>query len=136
MSKKRYIIHKCVTVRHALSGQKMGVDCLSIDGFECESRQIADSLAISLTTGAGHPGEEDIGGLVLVDMRSLQADRADWTAGSSFEGAFDPVHRVRWVCGRARFSICIGTRSGCELLPSAAFGLLKLKGINMGENQC
>ena len=28
----------------------MGVDMLSIDGFEC----------------AGHPGEEDIGGLVLV----------------------------------------------------------------------
>ncbi|RSH88801.1 hypothetical protein EHS25_003029 [Saitozyma podzolica] len=47
---KRYIIHKCVTIRHALSGQKMGVDCLSIDGFEC----------------AGHPGEEDIGGLVLL----------------------------------------------------------------------
>ncbi|WWD19126.1 hypothetical protein CI109_103584 [Kwoniella shandongensis] len=46
---KRYIIHKCVTVKHALSGQKMGVDVLSIDGFEC----------------AGHPGEDDIGGLVL-----------------------------------------------------------------------
>jgi NAD(P)H-dependent flavin oxidoreductase YrpB (nitropropane dioxygenase family) len=44
------VIHKCVAVRHALSAQKMGVDCLSIDGFEC----------------AGHPGEEDIGGLVLL----------------------------------------------------------------------
>lgn len=30
--------------------QKLGVDCLSIDGFEC----------------AGHPGEDDIGGLVLL----------------------------------------------------------------------
>ncbi|WWC71507.1 uncharacterized protein I206_105465 [Kwoniella pini CBS 10737] len=47
---KRFIIHKCVTVKHALSGQKMGVDVLSIDGFEC----------------AGHPGEDDIGGLVLL----------------------------------------------------------------------
>lgn len=47
---KPYIIHKCVTIRHALSAEKMGVDCVSIDGFEC----------------AGHPGEEDIGGLVLV----------------------------------------------------------------------
>ncbi|KIR98920.1 2-nitropropane dioxygenase [Cryptococcus deuterogattii 2001/935-1] len=47
---KRFIIHKCVTIKHALSGQKMGVDVLSIDGFEC----------------AGHPGEEDIGGLVLL----------------------------------------------------------------------
>ncbi|WVF72868.1 hypothetical protein IAT40_007686 [Kwoniella sp. CBS 6097] len=47
---KRFVIHKCVTVKHALSGQKMGVDVLSIDGFEC----------------AGHPGEDDIGGLVLL----------------------------------------------------------------------
>ncbi len=38
LTTKRYIIHKCVTIRHALSGQKMGVDCLSIDGFECKSR--------------------------------------------------------------------------------------------------
>jgi NAD(P)H-dependent flavin oxidoreductase YrpB (nitropropane dioxygenase family) len=49
---KPYIIHKCVTVRHALSAEKMGVDCVSIDGFEC----------------AGHPGEEDIGGIVLVSL--------------------------------------------------------------------
>ena len=35
----------------------MGVDVLSIDGFEC----------------AGHPGEDDIGGLVLVSGRSLAA---------------------------------------------------------------
>ncbi|WVW85555.1 hypothetical protein I302_107593 [Kwoniella bestiolae CBS 10118] len=47
---KRFVIHKCVTVKHALSGQKMGVDVLSIDGFEC----------------AGHPGEDDIGGIVLL----------------------------------------------------------------------
>lgn len=47
---KRYVIHKCTAVRHALSAQKLGVDMLSIDGFEC----------------AGHPGEDDIGGLVLM----------------------------------------------------------------------
>jgi hypothetical protein len=39
----------------------MGVDCLSIDGFECEPKERA-----VLTAGAGHPGEEDIGGLVLL----------------------------------------------------------------------
>ncbi|KAK0187896.1 hypothetical protein F5146DRAFT_732905 [Armillaria mellea] len=63
------VLHKCTTIRHAKvrdstqptvkpvdgrakrqSAQKMGVDILSIDGFEC----------------AGHPGEEDIGGLVLL----------------------------------------------------------------------
>ncbi|KAJ3307012.1 hypothetical protein HDV03_003339 [Kappamyces sp. JEL0829] len=44
------VIHKCTAVRHALSAEKMGVDMVSIDGFEC----------------AGHPGEDDIGGLVLL----------------------------------------------------------------------
>jgi NADH:quinone reductase (non-electrogenic) len=44
------IIHKCVAVRHALSAERNGVDIVSIDGFEC----------------AGHPGEDDIGGLVLI----------------------------------------------------------------------
>ncbi|KAL0961028.1 hypothetical protein HGRIS_006019 [Hohenbuehelia grisea] len=44
------VVHKCTTIRHAKSAEKMGVDVLSIDGFEC----------------AGHPGEEDIGGLVLL----------------------------------------------------------------------
>ncbi|MBB4427544.1 nitronate monooxygenase [Bradyrhizobium sp. CIR48] len=44
------VIHKCTSVRHALSAEKMGVDVVSIDGFEC----------------AGHPGEDDVPGLVLV----------------------------------------------------------------------
>lgn len=44
------IIHKCTSVRHALSAEKAGCDILSIDGFEC----------------AGHPGEDDVSGLVLI----------------------------------------------------------------------
>ena len=44
------IIHKCTSVRHALSAEKNGVDIVSIDGFEC----------------AGHPGEDDIPGLILI----------------------------------------------------------------------
>ena len=44
------VIHKCASVRHAVSAEKMGVDVISIDGFEC----------------AGHPGEDDVGGLVLI----------------------------------------------------------------------
>lgn len=44
------VIHKCTSVRHAVSAQKLGVDAISIDGFEC----------------AGHPGEDDIPGLVLI----------------------------------------------------------------------
>ncbi|RPF71785.1 NAD(P)H-dependent flavin oxidoreductase [Aurantiacibacter spongiae] len=44
------VLHKCTAVRHALSAERMGVDVISIDGFEC----------------AGHPGEDDIPGLVLI----------------------------------------------------------------------
>ena len=44
------ILHKCVAVRHALAAERLGVDAISIDGFEC----------------AGHPGEEDVPGLVLI----------------------------------------------------------------------
>jgi nitronate monooxygenase len=44
------ILHKATSVRHALSAQKVGVDAISIDGFEC----------------AGHPGEDDIPGLILI----------------------------------------------------------------------
>jgi NAD(P)H-dependent flavin oxidoreductase YrpB (nitropropane dioxygenase family) len=46
------IVHKCTSVRHALSAQRSGVDIVSIDGFEC----------------AGHPGEDDIPGLVLIPI--------------------------------------------------------------------
>ncbi len=44
------IIHKCTAVRHAVKAQAIGVDCISIDGFEC----------------AGHPGEDDVPGLILI----------------------------------------------------------------------
>src|SRR6201996_2495956 len=39
------VVHKCTAVRHALSAERMGVD-----GIEC----------------AGHPGEDDIPGLILI----------------------------------------------------------------------
>ena len=44
------VLHKCTSVRHAVKAEKVGVDGVSIDGFEC----------------AGHPGEDDIPGLVLI----------------------------------------------------------------------
>jgi nitronate monooxygenase len=44
------VIHKCTAVRHALAAERMGVDAISIDGFEC----------------AGHPGEDDVPGLILI----------------------------------------------------------------------
>lgn len=44
------VLHKCTSVRHAVKAEQLGVDGVSIDGFEC----------------AGHPGEDDITGLVLI----------------------------------------------------------------------
>ncbi|MGV0645529.1 NAD(P)H-dependent flavin oxidoreductase [Mycolicibacterium sp. XJ879] len=44
------VVHKAVAVRHALKAEKLGVDAVSIDGFEC----------------AGHPGDDDVPGLVLI----------------------------------------------------------------------
>ncbi|GAA5872308.1 hypothetical protein JCM3774_003340 [Rhodotorula dairenensis] len=47
-----FVIHKCTAIRHAQAAEKVGVDMLSIDGFEC----------------AGHPGEDDVGGLLLLAL--------------------------------------------------------------------
>lgn len=44
------VIHKCTSVAHALKAERIGADAVSIDGFEC----------------AGHPGEDDVPGLVLI----------------------------------------------------------------------
>jgi len=44
------VIHKCTSVRHGFKAEKIGCDAVSIDGFEC----------------AGHPGEDDVPGLVLI----------------------------------------------------------------------
>jgi nitronate monooxygenase len=50
------VIHKCTSVRHALSAERLGVDVVSIDGFEC----------------AGHPGEDDVPGLILIPAAAEQ----------------------------------------------------------------
>lgn len=44
------VVHKCTSVRHALKAQDIGVDALSIDGFEC----------------GGHPGEDDVPNFILL----------------------------------------------------------------------
>jgi nitronate monooxygenase len=44
------VMHKATSVRHALKAQSLGVDAVIIDGYEC----------------AGHPGQDDVPGLVLI----------------------------------------------------------------------
>lgn len=50
------VFHKCVTLKHALRAEKLGVDCISIDGIEC----------------AGHGGEYDITSLTLLTLCAEQ----------------------------------------------------------------
>jgi len=50
------VIHKCTSVRHALKAEAIGVDALSIDGFEC----------------GGHPGEDDVPNFILLPRAAEQ----------------------------------------------------------------
>ncbi|KAJ3204525.1 hypothetical protein HDU67_009453 [Dinochytrium kinnereticum] len=100
------VIHKCTSIRHALSAQKLGVDYVSIDGFEC----------------AGHPGEDDVtvlsienrpgGGATFEEIRDLvsgsrgkqvftsgDSDKGVWTAGQVI-GLIDDVPTCRELISR------------------------------------
>ncbi|KAI7867737.1 hypothetical protein BDF14DRAFT_1801336 [Spinellus fusiger] len=61
------VIHKCTAIRHALSAERLGVDVISIDGYEC----------------AGHPGEDDITGLILL-AKSATALKIPYVASGGF----------------------------------------------------
>lgn len=50
------VIHKCTSVRHSVKAEKIGCDAVSVDGFEC----------------AGHPGEDDVPGLILLPCAADQ----------------------------------------------------------------
>lgn len=64
------VIHKCVAVRHALTAQRIGVAVVSIDGFEC----------------AGHPGEEDVPGLVLIPAATSKLEIPVVASGGFADG--------------------------------------------------
>jgi NADH:quinone reductase (non-electrogenic) len=63
-------IHKATTVRHALKAQELGVDAVSIDGFDC----------------AGHPGEDDVPGLVLIPAAADALDTILIASGGIADG--------------------------------------------------
>ena len=65
------VIHKATSVRHALSAQRKGVDAISIDGFEC----------------AGHPGEDDVPGLILIPAAVRALDIPVIASGGLATGA-------------------------------------------------
>ncbi|MDQ0691361.1 nitronate monooxygenase family protein [Arthrobacter sp. W4I7] len=65
------VIHKATGVRHAVSAANKGVDAISIDGFEC----------------AGHPGEDDVPGLVLIPAAVAALDIPVIASGGIATGA-------------------------------------------------
>ncbi|KAI0350883.1 inosine monophosphate dehydrogenase [Trametes cingulata] len=88
------VVHKCTTIRHAKSAERLGVDCLSIDGFEC----------------AGHPGEEDIGGIVLL-ARAAQELKVPYIASGGFaDGRGLASALALGACG-----VNMGTRFMCTV---------------------
>jgi NAD(P)H-dependent flavin oxidoreductase YrpB (nitropropane dioxygenase family) len=88
------VLHKCTAVRHALSAERMGVDAISIDGFEC----------------AGHPGEDDIPGLILIPAA---ADRIKIPMIAS--GGFADARGLVAALALGAAGISMGTRFMCTV---------------------
>lgn len=88
------VVHKAVAVRHALKAERLGVDAVSVDGFEC----------------AGHPGEDDIPGLILLP---LCAERVSipLIASGGFANARGLVAALAMGAG----AINMGTRFMCTV---------------------
>lgn len=88
------ILHKCTTIRHAQSAVKLGVDFLSIDGFEC----------------AGHVGESDITNFILLS-RARQTLKVPFIASGGFaDGQGLAAALCLGACG-----INMGTRFMCTV---------------------
>ncbi|KAK8002916.1 hypothetical protein PG989_002635 [Apiospora arundinis] len=88
------ILHKCTTIRHAQSAIKLGVDFLSIDGFEC----------------AGHVGESDITNFILLS-RARQSLKVPFIASGGFA---DGQGLAAALCLGAE-GINMGTRFMCTV---------------------
>lgn len=64
------VIHKCTTVRHALSAESAGCDIISIDGFEC----------------AGHPGKDDLPNMILLPLAARSLSVPFIASGAMVDG--------------------------------------------------
>ncbi|KAK4201583.1 putative 2-nitropropane dioxygenase precursor [Triangularia verruculosa] len=88
------VLHKCTTVRHAQSAIKLGVDFLSIDGFEC----------------AGHVGESDITNFILLS-KARQTLKVPFIASGGFaDGQGLAAALCLGACG-----VNMGTRFMCTV---------------------
>jgi len=88
------ILHKCTNIRHAQSAVKLGVDFLSIDGFEC----------------AGHVGESDITNFILLS-RARQSLGVPFIASGGFADGWGLAAALcLGACG-----VNMGTRFMCTV---------------------
>jgi len=88
------VVHKCTSVRHAVKAEKIGADAISIDGFEC----------------AGHPGEDDIPGLILIPAA---ADKVSIPMIAS--GGFGDARGLVAALALGADGINMGTRFMCTV---------------------
>ncbi|KAL4993734.1 hypothetical protein BDV10DRAFT_178377 [Aspergillus recurvatus] len=88
------VLHKCTTIRHAKSAVKLGVDFLSIDGFEC----------------AGHVGEHDITNFIL-----LSRARQDLGVPFIASGGFADGYGLAAALALGAEGINMGTRFMCTV---------------------
>ena len=105
------IIHKCTSIRHALSAQQHGVAAIAIDGFEC----------------AGHPGEDDIPGLILIPRAVDQLSVPVIASGGFADGRGLVAALALGACG-----ITMGTRF-CATKEAAIHPKLKAAYLNNSE---
>jgi len=89
------VIHKATTVRHAKAAIKLGVDILSIDGFEC----------------AGHVGESDIASLILNSRARQELGNVPFIASGGFADGYGLMAALS--LGAA--GINMGTRFMCTV---------------------
>lgn len=89
------VIHKATTIRHAKAAIRLGVDVLSIDGFEC----------------AGHVGESDIASLILNSRARQELGDVPFIASGGFADGYGLVSALS--LGAA--GINMGTRFMCTV---------------------
>lgn len=88
------VLHKCTAIKHAKSAVKLGVDFLSIDGFEC----------------AGHVGETDITNFILLS-RARQELKVPFIAS----GGFADGHGLAAALSLGAEGVNMGTRFMCTV---------------------
>jgi len=84
-----FVIHKCVSVRHAQTAARIGADFISMDGFDC----------------GGHPGEEDIGNWVLLAQAAQELKVPFVASGGSATG-----HQLAAALAMGAEGLNMGTR--------------------------